>query len=111
MIQLPQADGETTRRALSAVNQLLVDKGDYGLVQTLLNQGKTVRFRLTCDEIQGAVCPMCIYGTAEDRSNLLDYLQNYLDDRIDPSAPVWALGLSCIPTKAQMEVVLKPIWG
>lgn len=108
MIQLPQTDRATISRAISATNQLLVDEGDYGLVQALLNDGKTVRFRLPCDEIQADVCPMCVYGTQQDCVNLLDYLFTYLDDRIEPCAGVWALGFDCIPTEGEVEVVLEP---
>jgi hypothetical protein len=108
MILLPQTDRATISRAISATNQLLVDEGDYGLVQTLLQQSKTVRFRLPCDEIQAAVCPMCVYGTEQDCVNLLDYLSNYLDERIEPCAGVWALGFCCIPAKGEIEVVLEP---
>jgi len=93
---------------MSAANQLLVNKNDYGLVQALLDDGKTVRFRLPCDEIQAEVCPMCVLGTEQDQLNLLDYLCNYLDERIEPCTGVWALGLSCIPKKAEIEVVLEP---
>jgi hypothetical protein len=110
MIQLPQRllDKTTIGRAISAANQLLVDKGDYKLVEALLRDGKTVRFRLPCDEIQPAVCPMCVLGTEEDCVNLLDYLFDYLDDRIKPGAGVWALGFGCIPTEGGVDVVLEP---
>jgi hypothetical protein len=93
---------------MSAANQLLVAEGDYGLVQALLQKGKTVRFHLPCDEIDPHVCPMCVLGTGQDQVNLLEYLDDYLDDRISPSAGVWALGFRCIPTKGEVEVVLEP---
>jgi hypothetical protein len=51
---------------------------------------------------------MCAYGTEQDCVNLLDYLSNYLDERIEPCAGVWALGFGCIPTKGEIEIVLEP---
>ncbi len=109
MIQLPQADRTTIQRGISAANQLLVDEGDYTLVQALLNQGKTVRFRIKCDELTGISCEECICGIDEEfYSVFFDYLFRYLEYNVEPCIYLWAPRLRCIPPKGQIEVVVKP---
>lgn len=108
MIQLPQTDKATTRRAISAANQLLVDGGDYRLVQALLQEGKRVRFRLPCGEVQSFDCLFCDTEKVGGCMTLFDFLFHYLDDRIDPRAGDWVLGYRCVPLKAEIEVMLQP---
>jgi hypothetical protein len=107
MIQLPQ-DRATTRRAISNVNQHLVDKRDYRLVQALLKDGKRVRFRLPCDVVQSFDCLFCDTEKVEGCLSVFDCLFHYLDARIDPGAGDWVLGYRCVPSKAEVEVVLDP---
>jgi hypothetical protein len=108
MIELPQTNAQIIRKAMSATNQSLVGKGDYRLVEALLQEGRTVRFRLSCDQVQSIGCLFCGTQTQQHDVNLLDDLFDYLDARIEPCAGVWALGFRCIPTKGEVEVVLEP---
>jgi hypothetical protein len=107
MIQLPQ-DRAITRRAISKVNQLLVNRGDYRLVQALLQEGKRARFRLPCVEVQSFDCLFCDTEKVEGCLTLFDCLFHYLDDRIDPRAGDWVLGYRCVPLKAEVEILLEP---
>ena len=110
MIQLPQADGATIRRAISSACQLLVDEGDYRHVQALLNEGKTARFHIKCDELTGLGCQECLCRIDEELYPVfLDYLRDYLEDRIEPCAYFWVPSFNCIAWKGQIEVVVKPI--
>jgi len=110
MIQLPQTDRATISRAISATNQLLVDQGDYRHVQALLNEGKTARFRIKCDELTGFGCQECLCRIDEElHSVFLDYLYGYLEDKIEPCTYFWAPSFSCICSKGQIEVVVNPL--
>lgn len=107
MIQLPQ-DRAIIRRAISKVNQLLVNRGDYRLVQALLQEAKRARFRLPCGEVQSFDCLFCDTEKVEGCLSLFDFLFHYLDARVDPRACDWILGYRCVPSKAEVEVVLEP---
>jgi hypothetical protein len=110
MIQLPQGDGATVRQAISVAYQLLVDEGDYRHVQALLNEGKTARFRIKCDELTGFGCQEWLCCIDEEfHSIFLDYLYGYLEDKIEPCTYFWAPSFSCIQSKGQIEVVVKPL--
>jgi hypothetical protein len=109
MIQLPQTNRATISRAISATNQLLVDEGDYGLVQALLNQGKTVRFRIKCAPKPATECAECLRVIDKElRSVFLDWVYGYLEDKIEPCALMSEVSLACLPMKGEIDVVVKP---
>jgi hypothetical protein len=109
MIELPQTNARITRQAMTAANQLLVNKNDYGLVQALLNQGKTVRFRIKCAPKPATECAECLRVMDKElRSVFLDWVYGCLEDKIEPCALMSEVSLACLPMKGEIDVFVKP---